>query len=207
MRGVLIESHFLPGVEYFCALGQHDSIVLEHHENYVKQSYRNRCYILTTNGVERLTIPLTNKHGKVRISNIMIDYSYRWQTNFWRTLQSAYAASPFFEHYSDDLRKEIFSGEKFLFDLNHRLLSMCLMWLRWNKRVSVTQTYAAETSLVDLRNVISAKTDFAHRNIIRPQAYRQVFGKAFVPNLSVLDLVFCVGPEAGHTILASTREN
>ena len=207
MKGVLIESHFLPGVEYFCALGQHDSIVLEHHENYVKQSYRNRCYILTTNGVERLTIPLTNKHGKVRISDIMIDYSYGWQTNFWRTLQSAYAASPFFEHYSDDLRKEIFSGEKFLFDLNHRLLSMCLMWLRWNKQVSVTQTYAAETSLVDLRNVISAKTDFAHRDIIRPQAYRQVFGKAFVPNLSVLDLVFCVGPEAGHTILASTREN
>jgi hypothetical protein len=207
MPGLLIESHFLPCLEYFCALSQHDSIFLEHHENYVKQSYRNRCYILTTHGVDRLTIPLTNKHGKVPISEVMIDYSFRWQTNFWRTIQSAYAASPFFEHYGDELKQGIFSGEKYLFDLNHRLLSMCLTWLRWNKQVSVTEIYETETTMADLRNVISAKTDFTRRNIILPQPYQQVFGKAFVPNLSVLDLMFCVGPEAGHKILASTREN
>ncbi len=203
MPGVLIEAHFLPSIEYFCALSHYDTIVLEAHEHYVKQSYRNRCYILAAHGTERLTVPLTEKHGKVPLASVKIDYSYRWQTNTWRTIQSAYAKAPFFEHYQDDLHRVLFSGEPLLLDLNRRLLSMCLHWLHWKLEVTQSRTYDPNTDLEDLRGMISAKTDFSHRTFFRPVAYQQVFGKTFVPNLSILDLVCCTGPEAGRIIQAS----
>lgn len=203
MPGVLIEGHFLPSIEYFCALSQYDTIVLEANEHYVKQSYRNRCYILAVHGTERLTVPLTEKHGKVPMASIKIDYSYRWQTNFWRTIQSAYAKAPFFEHYQDDLLEVLFSGEPLLFDLNRRLLSMCLHWLNWKKTVTQSLSYDLNTDLQDFRGLISAKIDFSHRTFFRPFAYQQVFGKTFVPNLSILDLVCCAGPESGRIILAA----
>jgi hypothetical protein len=155
MDGLLIESHFLPCIEYFCALTRHNTVVIEKHEHYLKQSFRNRCYILAAHGPERLTVPLTGKHGNSLITSVQIDYAYRWQTNFWRTLQSAYANSPYFEHYKDDLHRELFSGEKYLFDLNLRLLSMCLKWLSWKKDITQTPEYQPITHLADLRNVTS----------------------------------------------------
>lgn len=203
MDGLLVESHFLPSLEYFCVLQAHHPVVIELHENYVKQTYRNRCYILGANSVERLTVPVTMKHGKVSMKSIQIDYSYRWQANLWRTIQSAYAKSPYFEHYGDDLRAELFSNEKHLIDLNQRLLSMCLKWLTWKKAVSFSTSYDVQTELTDLRGVISAKSDFTHRSFYHAHPYHQVFGKAFVPNLSILDLVCCVGPEAGRVIQSS----
>ena len=198
MNSLLIESHFLPSIEYFCALTSAKKVIIEKHENYVKQSYRNRCYVLTSQGVERLSIPLTAKHNKVPVAAVQIDYSYRWQTNFWRTLTSAYAKSPFFEHYADDLHKEIFSGERFLFDFNQRLLSMCLKWLSSDLAISESASYEEEASegILDLRNAISVKNDFSTRSFYRLHAYQQVFGSKFVPNLSVVDLIFCTGPEA-----------
>ena len=197
MQSTLIELHFLPSIEYFCALVPFEKISLERHEHFTKQTYRNRCHILTSNGPGKLTIPLTSKHGKVMITNIRIDYTERWQDNFWRTLVSAYAKAPYFEHYADELRKEIFYGHPFLYDLNFRLLSLCLSWLNWNKTILETDRYEKipDSATTDLRSVISAKKDFRERNIYRPQPYQQVFGAAFSPNLSLLDLVFCAGPD------------
>lgn len=203
--GALIESHFLPSVEYFCALQPYPVICLEAHEHYVKQSFRNRCYILAVQGTERLSIPLTGKHGKVPVNEVRIDYSYRWQANWWRTVTSAYANAPFFEHYCDDLRAVIFSGEPFLFHLNRRLLSLCLHWLRWKHTIMETSSYGLKSDLEDLRNQISTKLDYSNRTFFRPVAYPQVFGKTFVPNLSILDLVCCMGPEAASVIAASAR--
>ena len=205
---VLIDLHFLPSLEYFCALLSHERIVLEKNEHFNKQSYRNRCYILAANGIERLTIPVTEKHGKVLITQVKIDYTYRWQTNFWRTLESAYANAPFYEHYRDDLKKEIFLNPTYLYDLNFRLLSMCLKWLKWEKSIAETDTYQNENTLGchDLRSMISAKKDFNQRELYQPQLYQQVFGKAFVPNLSIIDLVFCEGPHAASLLGASQKK-
>lgn len=205
MSGVLIECHFLPGVEYFCALEPFETICLEAHEHYVKQSYRNRCYILAVHGPERLTIPIAGNHGKIPMKEVRIDYAYRWQANFWRTIQSAYAKAPFFEHYSNELHQVIFSGEPMLFQFNQTILSLCLQWLRWKKVVTESASYQPETQLTDLRNVISVKTGFDTRTILQPKIYSQVFGSTFVPNLSILDLVCCMGPEAGRVITDSNR--
>ena len=122
MKGLLVESHFLPSLEYFCVILQHNRVVIEKHEHYVKQTYRNRCYVLGANGKERLTVPLTMKRDRASMQSVHIDYRYRWQTNFWRTFQSAYAKSPFFDHYQDELKEELFSNESprcnVIFDLH-----------------------------------------------------------------------------------------
>lgn len=201
---LLVEAHFFPSVEYFCALHPFPELQLEAHEHYVKQSYRNRCHILTAQGVGRITVPITAKHGKVPVTSVQIDYASRWTANVWRTVQSAYANSPYFEHYRDDIHRLLFSGERHLFDLNRQILSMCLAWLKWPKVISVSSTYEMETAHTDLRSVISAKQDFTHRSILRrPAPYAQVFGSTFVPNLSILDVVCCSGPEAGALIARS----
>lgn len=206
MRRVIIETHFLPSIEYFCALAGYDEIIVEKHEHFLKQSFRNRCYILTTNGIERLSVPVAIDSGKIQIAMVPIDYSNKWPINFWRTLQSAYAKAPYFEYYKDDLRSELFSGEMYLFDLNHRLLSLCLKWLGWKTTIGETTAYETKPDLTDLRNAISAKSNFASRSFYHPFSYQQVFGKQFVPNLGILDLLFCTGPDASGIIKSSIRK-
>jgi hypothetical protein len=204
----LIEAHFLPSLEYFCALQRFDKIILEKHEHFNKQSYRNRCYILTSQGRERLTIPVTATHAKIIITDVQIDYTTRWQNNMLRTLESAYAKAPYYEHYMDDLKKEILSGHKYLYDLNLTLLSMCLQWLNWDRDVSESVSYKKNTpvEINDLRDQILAKKDFGARGFYRPVAYQQVFGNNFVPNLSLVDLVFCAGPDAQALIRGSQNK-
>ena len=209
MNSPLIELHFLPSIEYFCALLPFEKITLERHEHFTKQTYRNRCHILTAQGVARLTIPLTAKHGKVLITDVQIDNSVRWQTNVWHTLESAYAKAPFYEHYADELRKEIFSGHKYLYEMNLRLLSLCLQWLRWEKTILETAAYQknSPSDTIDLRGLISAKKDFRLRETYQPHPYQQVFGNVFTPNLSLIDLVFCAGPHGTTLVKASRKEN
>ena len=207
----LIELHFLPSLEYFCALQKFDQIVLEKHEHYVKQSYRSRCYINTSNGIRMLTVPLTEKSGKVFIKDVRIDYSTKWQNNQWRSLQSAYQNAPFFEHYEEELHKLIYTGYQFLFDLNLSLLSFCLKSLKSELKLSESVAYekTPDPSIHDLRSVILAKKAYSGRSFYEPTPYQQVFGNMFVPNLSLIDLLFCEGPNAGRLIKASlvTRLN
>jgi hypothetical protein len=204
---LLIDLHFLPSLEYFCVLSRFDHVQLEKHENYVKQSYRNRCYINTSQGVEMLTVPLTNKHGKVPFADVKIDYSIRWQNVFWRTVESAYRNSPYFEHYSDDLHKIIYSHKSSIFDLNFELLSFCLVSLKWSQELSVTSRYekVVNNPFSDMRSAIKTRNTYIAREFYRPTPYYQVFGNSFEENLSILDLLFCTGPEAGR-ILKSRNE-
>lgn len=201
----LIEPHFLPSLEYFCALQKFDHVILEKQEHYIKQSYRNRCYINTSNGVGMLTVPLTEKSGKVYLKDVRLDYSTKWQNNQWRTLQSAYKNAPFFEHYEGDLHKLIYKDYQFLFDLNLSLLSFCLTSLKWNLRLSESVAYekTPESTIKDLRSLIQAKKAYSLRSYYKPAPYHQVFGNKFVPNLSLIDLLFCEGPNAGRLIRAS----
>ena len=201
----LIDLHFLPSIEYFCALQKFDQIILEKHEHYSKQSYRNRCYINTSNGIRMLTVPLTEKHGKVLVKDVRIDYSTKWQNNQWRTLQSAYKNAPFFEHYEEPLHHHIYKNHSFLFDLNLSLLSFCLTSLKSDLKVSESVAYAKtpEQNVKDLRSVIQAKKAYFARSLYKPTVYHQVFGNMFVPNLSLIDLLFCEGPNAGRLIRAS----
>ena len=201
----LIDLHFLPSLEYFCVLQKFDHIILEKHEHYIKQSYRNRCHINTSNGTHALTVPLTEKHGKVFVKDVRIDSSTKWQNIHWRTLQSAYKKAPFFEHYEENLHKLICKDHRFLFDLNLALLSFCLTSLRSGLKVSESVAYEKNMNpaVLDLRSVIQAKKSYSERSYYKAVPYTQVFGNMFVPNLSLIDLLFCEGPNAGRLIRAS----
>lgn len=203
--GILIDLHFLPSLEYFCALYDYNNIVLEKHEHYVKQSYRNRCFIKTTHGVEMLSVPLTGKHGKVPYGEVRIDYSTRWRDVFWRTVESAYRNSPYYEHYWEGLHKIIYSGKIFIFDLNLEILSFCLDSLKWTKALSTTVNYEkiVNEPFSDARSLITTRNTYIVRGFYRSTPYYQVFGSGFDENLSVLDLLFCTGPEAGRVLSAS----
>lgn len=205
MHTLLIDLHFLPSLEYFCLLRGFNQVKLEKYEHYIKQSYRNRCFIKTTQGVEMLSVPLTGKHGKVPYGDVRIDYSTRWRDVFWRTIESAYRNSPFYEHYSDDLRKIIYAGTDLIFDLNLQILSFCLESLKWRKAVSATVEYekVVNEPFFDARSLITTRNTYIVRGIYRPTPYYQVFGSSFDENLSVLDLLFCTGPGAGKVLDAS----
>lgn len=208
MTTALIEAHYLPCIAYFAVIQRFNKIGLEKHEHYIKQSFRNRCYINTEHGRDILTVPLTSKHGKVPIKDIRIDHTQKWVNNHWRSICSAYGKAPFFEFYAEDLEKILFGKPTFLYDLNYDLLTMCLKWLK--SPVIVEETLAYEKNILDAKNDLRSRIDVKDQEsvnlVYKERAYRQVFGNAFVANLSIIDLVFCCGPEAGSIIKASSRE-
>lgn len=179
-----------------------ETILIERHENYVKQSYRNRCQVADPSGRRDLTIPVVHATGKTVITDVRIDYAQKWVNNHWRSIQSAYGKAPYFEYYADDLHDILYSKPPFLYDLNMRLLSMCLKALRFNVQVAETVTYEKTpgNGVLDLRNAIDVKNPTSPNSIFTPVPYAQVFGSPFVENTSIIDLIFCVGPEAARTV-------
>jgi hypothetical protein len=201
----LIELQYLPPVSYFSALSKFSEIVVEKHEHYEKQTFRNRCYINTSQGRAALIVPLTSKSGKVTITDVKVDYTQKWLNNHWRAIQSAYRKAPFYEYYSDDLHDVLFKKVDFLYDLNLQLLTLCLKWMKWNLAISESLTYEkSPVSIVDMRSVINPKKSEAMAQFYQPAVYYQVFGSKFVENLSLIDLIFCEGPGARVIIQAST---
>lgn len=202
----LIELHYLPCLEYLCGVSRFREVELEAHEFYVKQSYRTRCQINSSQGVLQLTVPVTGKHGKVPVREVKVDYRMKWQNNHWRSIESAYRKAAFFEHYSDDLKNILFHDHEFLFDLNRALLSFCLKSIGIPLTLSESVAYENISSpgKVDLRSLICLKKAFSGRSFYKPTPYTQVFGNKFVPNLSFIDLLFCEGPNAIHIIRSSS---
>ena len=204
---VLIELHYLPSLEFFCQVISAKNLILEAHEHYEKQSYRNRCYINTDKGRQMLTVPVVKPNLKISIRNVQIDYRSHWQNIHWRTIQSAYAKAPFFEHYSGGLKKLIYQKHEFLFDLNGQLLSFCLDNLKLKLLISETVSYQekAEQQIFDLRGLISSKNQSKLPSYYQPMPYHQVFGNAFVSNLSLIDILFCAGPASLQILKASQK--
>jgi hypothetical protein len=207
MSSILIDLHYLPSLEYFCALYSCDKILLEKHEHFIKQSFRNRCYINTSQGTQMLIVPVTEKHGKVSVEEIKIDHRQKWQNNHWRSIESAYRKAPFFEFYSDDLKDIIYQEHEYLFHLNYDLLSFCLKCM--GVRPSISETVIFEKEVIapysDLRSVITPKKAYSDRSYYSPAPYQQVFGNTFVANLSFIDLLFCEGPRSIDVIRSSWR--
>lgn len=121
---------------------------------------------------------------------------------------SAYRSSPFYEHYADDLQMLLSQRHEYMYDLNMKLLSFCLEALHWKKRISETTAFSEGTppEVLDLRAVITDQDSFLQRGLYRPVPYYQVFGTGFGENLSLIDLLFCKGPQASE-ILGVSRDN
>jgi hypothetical protein len=205
MKTGLIEPHYLPSLEYFCALLPFPKVILETSEFYVKQSDRNRCHVNTANGRGILAVPLEAPHGKVPFKDIRVERGARWRNNHWRTIQSAYAKAPFFEHYGPELKEVLYQDDVFLCDLSRGMLSFCLRNLGLKTEISESLVYEKEVGpeIFDLRAQITSKKPSSSRSIYQPVPYYQVFGSPFVSNLSLIDLLFCEGPNSLAILRAS----
>ncbi|GHA76103.1 WbqC family protein [Pontibacter akesuensis] len=192
---LLTEAHYNPPIRYFWHVIRSESIQLEAHENYIKQSYRNRCHVLTAQGVQPLSIPILKGNSKVKtpIREIEIDYSQKWQQVHWRTIQAAYGRAPYFEFYSDYIREVYERQPKFLFELNVDLLRLYLKLLKQDKSLTYTAAYQVQPPdhVLDLRNKLHPKIIPDNLHV---KTYTQVFGKQFVSELSIIDLLFTQGP-------------
>ena len=178
-------------------------------EHYLKQSYRNRCEIMTPAGRTALVVNTVkgSNSDKQTVRDTRIDYSKRWQHQHRQALVSAYASSPFFDHYWPEIEPFYLKQYGFLFDFNAGLLETVLRLLKTDVRPVYLEKYAGtDGAFTDLRDAISPKPRLARPDpAFRPQPYWQVFSDKlpFEPNLSIADLLFCEGPQAASILRQS----
>jgi hypothetical protein len=198
----VIELQYLPQPEYFALLLSEPDLEIDGYEHFVKQTFRNRCRILTANGIDELSIPVLGGNKKLLAQEIKIDHSQKWLNRNWRAIQSAYGKAPFFEYYAEDLLAVYQRKHEFLFDLSLDLLTLCLDFLQIDIKLKFTSSYhdLQKTPQNDFRSKISPKSNPKFLNSYNQSVYQQVFGNNFVNNLSVIDLIFCEGPQAGGII-------
>lgn len=198
----IIESQYFPSLEYFSFLKSQSEVWIDQKENFVKQTFRNRCYILGSNKTLPLAIPMKNGNRKIPMDEIELDYTHKWLNDHWRAIISSYNKSPFFEYYEPYIHDILFKKHNRLFDLNNEILTLCLKSLNIDTKLQFTDRYidSSEKSVIDMRSVIHPKKGYECRNLYTPNPYKQIFGNIFVPNLSILDLMSCAGPESSTLI-------
>ena len=193
---ILVSTAYLAPVEYFSLISRADTVYVEREENYLKQSYRNRCYILSAHGPQLMTVPVyQGSLHKTPIKEIRIDYSKRWQQVHIRALVASYSSSPYFEFYFENIEKIISGKNDFLLDLNMGLTQSILKMLKMEINLTYTTNYVpVGTAENDFRYKITPK----EKSQFLSKEYIQVFdnGNGFISGLSVLDLIFNKGPEA-----------
>lgn len=202
MQKILLDLQYLPSVAYFVAIKKAEEVWIETQQNFVKQSYQNRCTILGANGIQSLSVPVNHRSRKIPIRELTIDYKQKWMNTHWRALQSAYGKSPFFDYYSDEVKSIIQSKADSLYEINWQLMTLCLKYLQIDTPVYLTEQYEKEpkTGVTDLRSKIHPKKSLSELSWFQPQPYHQIFGNNFVPNLTILDVLFCEGPMAGSVL-------
>lgn len=188
-------------INYFSRLKKSTTIIFDKHENYIKQTYRNRCTIYGANGKLDLIIPIVKgKTGHQAMKDVKISYDGNWQRMHWKSLESAYRSSPYFEYYEHEFIPFYENKVEYLVDFNLALHEKLNKLLDLDSKFTFTEKYeVADENFIDERKLADpfleiSDEDFKH--------YTQVFESklAFIPNLSVIDLLVNCGPESGSLI-------
>lgn len=200
---VCLSSAYLAPVQYYTKIFSANKIYIEQNDSYVKQTYRNRCTIISANGEISLSVPVVHSSkDKTLMKDIRIAEHGNWQHMHWNTIVSAYNSTPFFEYYQDDFYPFYHKKYTFLFDFNEELRELILRLLNIECSQSVyTDKYKTSFSdtEIDLRDIIHPKKDWSVLDPdFRPETYYQVFNQkfGFIPNMSIIDLLFNMGNES-----------
>jgi hypothetical protein len=197
----VIDNQYLGSITYYKTLFNSKYVELEAYERHLKSGFSNRCCIAGANGLITLSIPLIKgRNQRTQVSEIEIDNQQKWQIKHWRAIESSYMRSPWFEFYKDDLKQFYQKEYTRLFDWNKDLLTYVLKRLNWDGSLSISTNY--ETDLpgkVDNRNKITPKNYLQFPSIKYPQVFEEKLG--FLPNLSIIDLLFCCGKTANQHLV------
>ncbi len=193
VKSIIQETQIFGPIEIFALYLSMDEIILEKHENYQKRSHRNRYDILTANGVLQLSIPLSKgKNNKMPISEVKIAYEDNWVEVHLQTIRSAYGNSPYFEFYFAEIEAIFRKKYDLLFDFNLVCMQFIFKKLKLDKLILTSNSYITTyDNILDLRH---KKWENDQIQTSYSQVWEEKFG--FTPNLSILDLLFCLGPES-----------
>ncbi len=196
MKTILLHPSYFPSIEQMAAVVQAEKVVFEVEDNYQKQTYRNRAFIAHSNGKLLLNIPIKHNKNKKRqkTKEVIVENDFPWQEQHWKSLQSAYRTSPFFEYYEDDLKHLFTEPVEGLMAHNLKIFDLLCELIGIEVEISKTNSFEKNPGITDLRFLIDAK----RKSDFQPEKYTQVHGAnhPFLPNLSVLDLLFNEGPNA-----------
>jgi len=184
-NNIIIPVAYFAPIEYYAIFLKYNCKI-DCKEYFKKQSIRNRCEIYSSNGILRLTIPKKRKESsKTVISKLKISYEEDWQKKHWKSLETCYNSSPFFDFYKDDLYKVLHTKENYLFKYNLAIHNIILKFLR-NDNIKSKM----KSNIYDLREYNFKK----HKAVEYPQVFMEKYG--FIANLSIIDLIFNLGPES-----------
>ncbi|HNQ67351.1 MAG TPA: WbqC family protein [Bacteroidales bacterium] len=201
MKAVIFSSYF-PSNRYISKFIINDKITIDIYENFTKQTYRNRCNIMAANGISSLIVPI-KKNNHCVLKDVEIDYSENWQMNHYRTILSAYKNSAFYDYYIPDILPLLTEKQKFLVDLNSKILEIVFKILNLSPVYDYSNKYIEDDDIKDYRNLIHPKSHKSSEDKEFKQAeYIQVFSDrhGFVEDLSIIDLIFNMGPLSISTL-------
>lgn len=199
MNTAILSTTYFGPIQWYQKLFRYKHCFIEQHENFIKQTYRNRCVIASANGPLTLTIPVEkddawNNKGKVLIKDVRISDHNNWRHIHWNALVSAYNDSAFFEYYADDLRPFFEKRWTYLFDFNTEITQKMCELLEIQPHISFTPSFENLPLGDDFRETIRPKKPAPDAQFA-PKSYYQVYEQkqGFLPNLSILDLLFNEG--------------
>ncbi len=215
MSTALLQTTYFGPVQWYQKLHRYEHTLIEQYDSYQKQTLRNRCIIATANGLQALTVPVdthpvlgssADESTKCLLKDVRISDHNQWRRIHWNALQSAYSESPFFEYYADDIRPFFEQKYDFLVDFNEAIRQKMCELIDIHPSVEYTQEFLPPQEVSstthhpiihDFRDVINAKHPQPDADF-EVKRYWQVFQHkhGFLPNLSILDLLFCMGPES-----------
>jgi len=203
---VLLSTAYFPPAEYFSLIAVTGKIIIEKHENYIKQTYRNRCIILGANGPLTLIVPvLRGSFHKTALKDLKIDNGRKWRELHLRGISSAYSSAPFFEYYYDAISRVISRPFTYLLDLNTEALVTVCEALGLDAEINLSDEFApAGTNNRDYRYSITPKRPVEVRGYSHIP-YTQVFGDrhGFTKRLSIIDVLLNNGPGTGALLQRS----
>jgi len=207
MNKVLLTTAYWGPVQYYAKVLRHDEVWIEQDEHYNKQSYRTRCRIYGANGPLTLSVPVKKPSLKASIKEVTLDYDTSWRKMHWKSIESAYRSSAFFEFYEDELREFYEEKYTFLLDFNRRLHEWVCEQLGIDDTLHPHTDFRDTNGFADFRNTVHPKVAWQRDSSFKPSEYFQVFGEklGFIPNLSILDLLFNEGPNSLQVLEQSIK--